>query len=186
MSEFIKDIDLIANSPASPGGFKSLDMNNEQIPNLPTPVSDGDAANKKYVDDSIGARYSHFMVWAEESAQLSTTVNGGFQWSFGDGQETGITTGVMIGVDCELVSILLSCDSVLSTGQAAVVATYRSGKDLGESVDVDVNTENNYKGIKTLETPTPFSMGQYVNFRTFGVTGTVTHGIISATFRVPI
>lgn len=132
--------------------------------------------------DAVAPAQSIFMIWAEENANLSTSVGAGFQWGFGNGQETPINNGVIIPVKCELFAVSLSANPSSSSGNAAV-ATYRSGVDLGEALDVIVNAGNGYKSVTTLASPVTFTAGQYLNFRTLYVSGVVDSGIISATFR---
>lgn len=132
--------------------------------------------------DSVAPERSIFMIWAEENANFSTSVGGGFQWSFGNGQETPVNNGVIIPVKCELFAVSLSANTPTSTG-TATVGTYRSGIDLETVLDVTVNAGNGYKSVNTLASPVTFTAGQYLNFRTFSVTGIVHLGIITASFR---
>jgi len=49
-----QDIDIVLNSPGSPGGFRSLDANNENIKNVKDGSASGDAVNKNQLDSKIG------------------------------------------------------------------------------------------------------------------------------------
>ena len=52
---FVKDLPIVIGNPLAPGGFPSIDLNNEKIVNVGDPTNPKDAANKLYIDDAIGS-----------------------------------------------------------------------------------------------------------------------------------
>jgi len=72
--KYLKDIDLIINSPSSPGGFKSLDANNEIIANIGYPVNSSDASNKQFVLDKIESFFEFAAYYNSENLPITARI----------------------------------------------------------------------------------------------------------------
>jgi len=102
-------------------------------------------------------------IFAEESGSVATTVNSGFQWSFGNGDETPQANGVIAMFTGTLTTLGLETE-----GGSATIEVYLNGVATG------VTTSNG-----TSDVSLSVNKGDIVNFRTTAGTGT-TSGRITA------
>jgi len=118
------------------------------------------------------------MVFAEEGANLNPGLEGGFQWSFGNGH-IGSNHGLAIQFDCKATSLGLHFRQA-ATGQ---VELYRNGSATGARVDISNQTLAN----ATIDVD--LVRGDYINFRTVqgsgGQAGVVSLGLETAGVRGP-
>lgn len=122
---------------------------------------------------------TYFMIFAEESANLSTTLNGGFQWSFGNGDTTPSGKGIPFALPCELVGIGLNTDnSVTST----TVEIEKNGVLTGKSVTI---TSGTTATISFEGSPISFVAGDVFNIKTTSASASSGSSRVSATFRKP-
>lgn len=131
---------------------------------------------KQIISDSINHAadtfYTYSSVWAEEGVALSTSTNSGYQFSFGNGATS--ESGIVIGYDCEITGMTLSC----GTTQTATVDLYKNGADTGEDISISAATT----AATTFTTPVTISAGDRITFRTSSG-GSGFPNVIAATIR---
>ena len=118
-----------------------------------------------------------FIIEAEESSGLSTSLGGGYQWSFGNGK-VGEENGVIIPFDCELISLGLNKSDTGNSGTATVEIRDDSD-DLGE-VSITSTEQNTFV---TLPSPVTIRAGTRIRFRTTAVASWTGAATVSAGFQ---
>ncbi len=124
---------------------------------------------ERFGDDTA---YSYFPVWAEESSTISA---GATEYAYGNGDDTPLASGIVIGIDCELYAA--GGEAEASTGVNLEVI--KNGSSVAET---GVFSSNTVVGV----TPVSYSAGDIVNFRTKAVTTSGASCRPVAWFRVPI
>lgn len=99
-------------------------------------------------------------VWAEENADLNTSTNSGFQFSFGNGAENEI--GLAIGYACAVVALTIQAN----TATTGVVELYLNGAATGATVSLS----SSITGI-TSDLSISISEGDYITFKTISGSG---------------
>lgn len=127
----------------------------------------------------------YFNVFAEESGNVNTGTNSGFQWSFGNG-DTGDSYGIVIPFACELVAVSISVDT--STSGTCTVEVYK-GADADSTssstgVDVSLSTGEKHNYADFTGSPVTVNAGDWITFKTTAISGTITGGRVSAWFRL--
>lgn len=116
-----------------------------------------------------------FVIWAEESGDLSATVNSGFQWSFGSSNMTPAGTGVVLPFACDLIAISLSTEGACTVQ----VEVYKNNSGTGKSISI----ASSKKGHASFESsPVSYSSGDIVNFKTLVGDGLSNGGVFTAWF----
>ena len=129
-----------------------------------------------HINPSAGASgYSYFPIWAEENADLGTNA---FEWAFGNGANCPANQGVIIGVDCELISLHISIRGT----STVTVDVLKNGVLQSQSV----STSSSQRASHTLLVPISYQVGDYVNFKSLLGSTASNGGIVTAWFRVPI
>lgn len=100
-------------------------------------------------------QYIYTTIVAEEGGAVSSSTNSGYQWSYGNGDES--QTGVTVAFDCELVAMSFRTD-VTTT---ATVTTYKNGVATGGYVSLSAGVTG-YREFS----PVSVSAGDYLAFRT--------------------
>jgi len=109
--------------------------------------------------------FSYFPIWAEESGGcINSSANGGFQFSYGNGDETSQNTGINLFTDCELVSIGLSSEDAVRGSNIGVVRNSIPVTSTGLQPD-------GLNWLYELPTPVTFSSGDIVNMYTIDGSG---------------
>ncbi len=122
---------------------------------------------------------TYFMIFAEEGGNLSITHNGGFQWSFGNGNNTSSGEGIPFALPCELVGIGLNTEnSVTST----TIEIEKTGVLTGKSVTIASGTTAT---ISFEGSPISFAAGDIFNIKTTSASASSGSSRVSATFRKP-
>jgi hypothetical protein len=104
-----------------------------------------------------------FVVWAEEAgAGLSATQNGGYQWSFGNGDDTPQAEGIVLAFPAKLIAVSLNVEGPTATGELVVV---RNGVDLTGSEITISPADGNNKYVQ-YTTTFAFNAGDILNFHT--------------------
>lgn len=117
--------------------------------------------------------YSYFPVWAEESATIAA---GATEYAYGNGDDTPLTSGIVIGIDCEL----FACGGENEAGTGVNLEVIKSGVSVAETGVFSSNT------ITVLGSVVSYSAGDLVNFRTKAVTSSGASCRPVAWFRVPL
>ena len=127
------------------------------------------------VDDPFtDNEYSIFCIWAEESNDLDA---GAQQWSFGSGNETPQTCGVVIPIACELFAMGLNVEA-----SEATVRTVVNGDINLSDYQVSATSPSDFA---TFSSSLQINPGDVVNFRTISSSGNSTDsGRVSAFFRI--
>ena len=113
-----------------------------------------------------------FMVWAEKATAL---VDASYEWSFGNGANHVVASGLVIPIDCELISLgTQSADS-----SAQVIQVVKNGVD--ESYQVEATAG---KGNIEFSSPLSFSKGDTLNFKTVEANGANSDNTVSAVLRL--
>jgi len=121
-----------------------------------------------------------FVVWAEESATLSSSTNSGFQWSFGNGDDSNVGFGLPF--DCRATHMMFGADSA---GTAGVIELMRgTSPTVTSSTSVESITIGPViSATKTFTTPVNFSAGDWFTFHTLSQTGTYDDPKIGVVFE---
>lgn len=121
-------------------------------------------------DPGDDAPLYNFAIWAEENATgvgLSTGTNGGYQWSFGNGDDTPSGNGFVMLGDYEIIGMALNVEGTPSgTG---TVEIERNGVLTGKSVSGNFSVTN--KASTIFGTPLSGSDGDVLNFKTTATAG---------------
>lgn len=96
--------------------------------------------------------------FAEESGAVAPSVNGGFQWSYGNGDETPQNSGMPATISGTIVTLGLELEGGSASG---TVQLYINGTATGSSVTVTAGS-----GSATIDINQAISKGDVVNFRT--------------------
>ena len=126
---------------------------------LKRPVATGTAGGSS-INIGDGGR---FVIWAEENSALSTSIENGYQWSFGNGA-VGAGNEVSLPFNCELVGLTL--DKRAAAGSAEV-AVLKNGTQIA-SISVETGDLN---ALTTLEDPVEYEAGDRLQFRTISASG---------------
>ena len=110
--------------------------------------------------------------FAEESAALSLSTNGGFQWSAGNGDETPQNSGVPALISGTITTLGLEVEGA---GASATVEVYINGVGTGVSVTVSSAVTS-----AVLDVSLTVTKGDVVNFRTTANAGTSASGRVVA------
>ena len=115
-----------------------------------------------------------FAVWAEEAARLDRD-NNGFEWSFGNGDNTPANQGIVVPFESHLIALGLELGG---GGGNARVGLWRSGTDSGAAVACDSGASAQVTYF--LGDGPVFAAGDVLNFRTLSVSGRVNDGRVVA------
>ena len=134
------------------------------------------ATNKHFTaSDDAKLDRTPFVIWAEESGDLSATVNSGFQWSFGSGNMTPVGTGVVLPFACNLIAISLSTEGTCTVQ----VEVYKNTSGTGKSISMT----SSKKGHTNFESsPVSYTAGDIVNFKTLVGDSLSNGGVFTAWF----
>lgn len=113
--------------------------------------------------------------FAEESGPVATTVNSGFQWSYGNGVETPQNSGVPATISGVIETLGLELEGVNASG---TVELYINGVATGTSVTVTAGS-----GSITIDVNEAVSKGDVVNFRTTAAGNSPLSGRVAAFLR---
>jgi len=106
-----------------------------------------------------------FPIWAERSSALSTTSSSGFQWAYGNGDNSQAGFGINVPIDCEIFAVGLT----LFDGTAEV-EVYINGVATGKkSGSASAGPSN--AALTQLDTSIKLQAGDVVNFRTTAASG---------------
>jgi len=117
--------------------------------------------------------YTYFAVWAEESATIAA---GNTEYAYGNGDETPLTSGIVIGVDSELFAV----GGENEAGTGVNLEVIQNGVSVAETGVFSSNT------LTVLGTTVNFTAGDLVNFRTKAVTSSGASCRPVAWFRVAV
>jgi len=131
-------------------------------------VDSGEDLGVKWAEFADG--YSYFTVWAEESATISA---GSTEYAYGNGDDTPINSGIVIGIDCEL----FACGGEAEAGTGVNLEVIKNGASIAETGVFNSHTITNV-------TPVAFLAGDIINFRTKAVTSSGASCRPCAWFRV--
>lgn len=124
-----------------------------------------------------------FVIWAEESATLSPTTNGGYQWSYGNGDTA--TVGLALPFDCTAVQMLFNCDSAGTSGSVEL-RKGTSTTSTTSSVVGSISFGAVISATTTFGTPQSFSAGDWMTFRTSAASGTYDDPRVGVVFEYDI
>lgn len=128
-----------------------------------------------FVPQETDNGYTIFNMWAEESGALE---DNGFEWAYGNGDNTPNGHGLVIPVDCELWAMSLDHEGGVNT---IVRAVHNSNTGLS---DYQVETSGAEQGFITFPIPLTITAGDVVNFRTISRSDEGTSGRVTAWFRI--
>jgi len=111
-----------------------------------------------------------FAIWAE---QKNVTADNTYEWSYGNGSDTPVAGGIVIGADCVLFAMGLK---VNTTGTPQVEIQVN-----GSSIGYSVTASSGY-GYNEFGTPYQINAGDYINFYTL-VGSSITPSQVVAWFR---
>jgi hypothetical protein len=113
----------------------------------------------EWLDSLQGQRGSGiFLVWAEDNGNApDTAINSGYQWSFGNGDDTPTDHGIVIPIACTLEAITLDIETPTGTHSVAVE---KNGVNTGASI-----TSTTDKAAVDVS-PIAFAPGDVLTFRT--------------------
>ena len=118
--------------------------------------------------------YTIFSIWAEEATDLST--GSSQEWAFGNGDDTPISSGIVIPTDCELFAMGLNVEDNDATVGIVVNGDLKSYELYASSPSA----------FTTFTTPLEIKAGDVVNFRTISSSGNTTSGRVSAFFKIKL
>lgn len=121
-----------------------------------------------------------FVVWAEESADLSSAVNGGFQWSFGNGDDSNVGFGLPF--DCRAIQMMFGADSAGTSGEIELMRGTSPTVTSSTSVE-SITIGPVISAIKTFTDPVNFSAGDWFTFHTLSHNGTYNDPKIGVVFE---
>jgi len=121
--------------------------------------------------------YSYFAIWAEESADLSPSNNNGFQWAYGNGNNTPNGTGVVLPFNCELIAMSLSTEIASN----CTVMCKRNTSNTDKTVSNTTALKSAYNNFEN--DPLAFMAGDVVNFKTTIGSSDSNGGVVVAWFR---
>lgn len=137
----------------------------------------GSNGEVKVGDLNVDNGYTIFPIWAEESADLAA--GAAQEWAFGNGDDTPITSGIVVPINCELFAMGLNIEGATAT---ATVRAVING-DINLTTYQVSGTGNS--SFTTFPTPLSINPGDRVNFRTITSSGANTNsGRVVAWFRV--
>ena len=118
-----------------------------------------------------------FIIWAEENSALSTSIEGGYQWSFGNGA-VGAGNEVSLPFNSELVGMTLD---KRNTAGSAEVAVLKNGVQIASIEIADGETN----ALVNLDTAVAYEAGDRLQFRTISASGFTTSNtcIMGAAFK---
>jgi hypothetical protein len=127
------------------------------------------------VQDTIASGYRD-LIWAEESATISTATNSGFQWSFGNGAETSQNDGITLTRGGAITALSLQ----IAEG-SGTVELYVNGVATGQSVSASGTNGSN---TTILGSPVAVVAGDIINFQTTASSGNTNGGRVAAELEV--
>ncbi len=167
----------------------AVDVSSSKITNLSAGTETTDAVNVQQLLSSIPPLTSPTpsVIWAQASGNLSTT-NSGFQFCFGNNVAADINNGLVIHTASQLVALSISASGGSGT-PSGTIRLYKNGAPIsssvvGQFIDITITSSNKYKALKLITgfPPLLFNAGDYLNFKTETVTGTVENCIVGAAF----
>lgn len=122
--------------------------------------------------DRKNIRHPIFVVQAEENGVYA---DGGFEWGFGNGQQTVAGGGFILAFNCRLIALALSSRN----GGTPIVTIYKNGVNTTEEIEITSGNSN----FRILEIPLPYNAGDEVLFQT--VTANAGgFGVVTAYFEI--
>lgn len=118
---------------------------------------------------------SVFCIWAEESVSLVADT---YNWSFGNGNETGGNGGVTMAFDCQLIGLGLVLENARIVTLEARINNSSAGKTIVSS------RANRKTHVTFTDRAAAYSAGDTVNFRTVATEDNTRSAVLSAWFRI--
>jgi hypothetical protein len=133
----------------------------------------GSVDGRNVAEDGTKLDRTPFAIWAEENADLSSSLSSGFQWSFGNGNLTPVGTGIVLPFACNLIAISLSMEVTCTVE----VEVYKNTSGTGKSVSI-TSAKSGYSDFES--SPASYAAGDIINFRTLVGDTASEGGIVTA------
>ena len=138
-------------------------------------VNDSTVAGN-FISDALntlsGVGRTSFAIWAEENGALG----GGYEWSFGNGDETPLGSGIPVPFDCFLFALSLDHN----TSGSATVEVDLNATTTGVASITTVAERNRFE---ILSSPVNVPSGSVINFNTTAGAGSGAGNRVAAFFR---
>lgn len=118
-----------------------------------------------------------FFIWAEESSDLNPNTLDGYQWAFGNGDNTPVNSGLVLLENCQLIALGLN---IVGSGVASVKAI-KNGSETGKIVAVETGTKTGFTNFD--DNPIDYARGDILNFRTATGSSSSNKARVTAMFK---
>jgi hypothetical protein len=124
-----------------------------------------------------------FIIWAEESSDLSTSTSSGYQWSYGNGNAA--TCALALPFDCTATQMIFSCNSKGTSGTIELRKGTSATSTTSSLVD-SISFASVFSHTNTFSSPQSFSAGDWMTFKTSAVSGTFNGNRVGVVFEYDI